>query len=546
MPNGERIMNTEEIKKFFTRDNIKKFWKKVWGTEPEPVDESVFDDPDRYVKFDEAEDEKYWEDKKRFKREKTILKIRRFTIVFLFMFFFVGFIKSANFIIKTNEFLSCAGRDVCIYLGPKRNYPYFMANEIIGLQNGDAFVLTYDSEKYFSEYYSKEQNSFSKINSKRNIDIITHKTKFGETRRYLSSLPDKLIINSQGNVLIIERQAPLEIFDVKNKKFIKTNVNIFNYKSNKYSYDYIIPYNKKYSIIITNTTRPQYIYNPEDGFRTKLTKPEKLYLFNNDDFSLTEMPPFALPLRYYPRPSDIIILTNGKIILPIRYKYKHYDPEEIDYYTNNSKAKTDHIEIYDPVQKKFIAETNKDILEDNILHMVLPNNNVIFLNKNSTYIFFNETNKFLKADEELTKRNQKAVEKLAKLMYEHMGLDIEEIFGVKRARVVQLAPQKFLITCDIGHTFPFGGSYNINTSLYSLVKMNLNKQEKIQYCRNTVFYDYKKNIVKKGPKLLQPHFYAKIEQLDKNKFIIIGGDDGNRLSPNAKPNNRIQFIKVKN
>ena len=63
-----------------------------------------------------------------------------------------------------------------------------MANKIIGLQNGDAFVLTYDSEKYFSEYYSKEQNSFSKINSKRNIDIITHKTKFGETRRYLSSL----------------------------------------------------------------------------------------------------------------------------------------------------------------------------------------------------------------------------------------------------------------------------------------------------------------------------------------------------------------------
>ena len=177
--------------------------------------------------------------------------------------------------------------------------------------------------------------------------------------------------------------------------------------------------------------------------------------------------------------------------------------------------------------------------------MVLPNNNVIFLNKNSTYIFFNETNKFLKADEELTKRNQKAVEKLAKLMFEHMGLDIEEIFGVDRARVIKLAPQKFLITCEHGHTVPFGTRGNINTSLYSLIKMDLNEQEKIRACRNTVFYDYEKNIVKKGPKLLQPHFYAKIEKLDKNKFIIIGGDNGSSLPP-AKPNARVQFIKVKN
>ena len=85
-------MNTEEIKKFFTRDNIKKFWKKVWGTEPEPVDESVFDDPDRYVKFDEAEDEKYWEDKKKIQKRKNNTKnpkiYNRFSVYILFCRFY--------------------------------------------------------------------------------------------------------------------------------------------------------------------------------------------------------------------------------------------------------------------------------------------------------------------------------------------------------------------------------------------------------------------------------------------------------------------------
>ena len=70
----------ETIQEFFTKKKIKELCKKIWGKEPEPVDESVFDDPDRYVKFDEWKDKHYWEDKKRYKREKRLLTLRRFCV----------------------------------------------------------------------------------------------------------------------------------------------------------------------------------------------------------------------------------------------------------------------------------------------------------------------------------------------------------------------------------------------------------------------------------------------------------------------------------
>lgn len=537
----------EALLEFFTKKNIKELCKKIWGKEPEPVDESVFDDPDRYVKFDEWKDKHYWEDKKRYKREKRLLTLRRFGILILLVIVLTEVIKTANLFVKTNEFLSCVGKGVCIYLGPKKVYPEFMANKVIGLKNGDALILTYNAEKNYSEYYSKKYNSFSKINSKRNIKINEYQTKFGEHKKFFQSRPSALIKNSNGDVLIIDEKAHLELFDVKNKKFIPTDVNIFNYADTKTPYDYITHYKNQYYLIRTNNTRPKYSYSAKEGFGTKLTKPEKLYLFNSDDYTLTEMPALELPLKYFPRPSDIIVLNNGKIIMPIRYKYKHFNPDEtgLNYYSNNSKPTTDHIEIYDPAQNKFIAETNRDILEDNILHIVQPNNDVIFLNKNSTYLFVNKDNKFIKANEELTERNQKAVEKLAKLMYAHMGLDIEEIFGSDRARVLLLAPQKFLITCDIGHMYTFDNTGDPNNAISSLNQSKLSRNEKIQACRNTVYFDYETNIVKKGPKFLQQHFSAPIEQLTDDLFIVLGGDDGSTLPP-AKPNARIQFIKVKN
>lgn len=537
----------ESLRNFFTKKNIKELCKKIWGKEPEPVDESVFDDPDRYVKFDEWKDKQYWEDKKRYKKEKRLLTLRRFCLSVILIFLLTGLIKSVNLFVKTNAFLSCVGRDVCIYLGPKRVYSNFMANKVIGLKNGDALILTYTGDNNYAEYYSKKYNRLSKINSKRNIKINEYITRFGEHQRFFQSKPTALIKNSNDDVLIIDEKSPLEIFDVKNKKFIPTDVNIFNYTDNKTPYDYITHYKNQYSLIRTNNTRPKYLYSPRDGFRTKLTKPEKLYLFNSDDYTLTEMPPLELELKYYPRPSDIIILNNGKIIMPIRYKYKRFDPNEIgfNYYSNNSKPATDHIEIYDPAQNRFIAETNKDILKDNIFHIVQPNNDVIFLNKNSTYLFINKDNKFIKANEELTRRNQQTVEKLAKLMFEHMGVDIEEIFGADRARVVKLAPQKFLITCNIGHMFAFDNTGDPNNAIVPLNKSNLRGYEIVQSCRNTVYFDYKNNIVKKGPKFLQQHFSAAIEQLTDGLFIVVEGHDGYTLPP-AKPNARVQFIKVKN
>lgn len=530
----------ESLRNFFTKKNIKELCQKIWGKEPEPVDESVFDDPDRYVKFDEWKDKQYWEDKKRYKREKRLLTLRRFFVSVILIFLLTGLIKSVNLFVKTNEFLSCVGRDVCIYLGPKMNYPVSTYVYIAGLKNGDLLSLT---NRPKSDYYDIKKNKFIKINSSRHIPARMFNKKFSTKMSKETYTTYALIKAENGNILIVDSSLPLEIFDAKSKKFISTDFNLFNIKNkNKNKYNYLTQYIDNYSLIMTFDNIDPKGYGFDYGFKTELTKPEKLYLFNNNDFTLKEMPPFALPLKYFPRPSDIIVLNNGKIIMPIRYKY--IEPDDRAIMINSSKAETDHIEIYDPVQNKFIAETNKDILEDNILHIVQPNNDVIFLNKNSTYLFINKDNKFIKANEELTRRNQKTVEKLAKLMFEHMGLDIEEIFGVERARVVQLAPKKFLITCAQSHIMPFGTKGKLDIAIKALIRADLNTQEKIQACRNTVYYDYEKNLVKKGPKFVKPHFYAKIEQLTSNLFIVVGGED--RGFDKSPLTDRAQFIKVKN
>lgn len=109
----------ETLQEFFTKKNIKELGKKIWEKEPEPVDESVFDDPDRYVKFDEWKDKHYWEDKKRYKREKTLLTCRRFCVsvisIWLLFQLTTGGIKYVSLFVKSNEFLSCVGRG-CLYI----------------------------------------------------------------------------------------------------------------------------------------------------------------------------------------------------------------------------------------------------------------------------------------------------------------------------------------------------------------------------------------------------------------------------------------------
>ena len=531
-----------KIKEKFTKEKLIGYWQWLWGKEPEPVDESVLDDPDRYVKLDDENDDKYWKDVARYKGQKSGLRMRRFCIVILLVIILTGVIKSANLFIKTNEFLSCVGKDVCIYLGPKMNYPLATYVNVIGLNNGDA--LTFGTGRN-ADYYDIKKNKFVKINSLRHIPIQILHTKFGDIKNISTKTTYAMFENTKGDIAMIDASLPLEIFDVKNKKFIATDFNLFNQDQNKNLYIYLVKYTNNFSLVMSNNSRVG-IHILDYGFRTNTKQPEKLYLLNNNDFTLKEMPPFALPLKYFPRPSDVIVLNNGKIIIPIRYKY--IAPDDKNIMINSSKPETDHIEIYDPVENKFIAETNKNILKDNIVHVVQPNNDVIFLNKNSTYIFINKDNKFIKAKEDLTQRNQKTVEKLSKLLIEHMGLDIEEIYGVERARVVQLAPQKFLITCAQSHIMSFCTEGQHDITLKALIRADLNTQEKIQACRNTVYFDYEKNIVKKGPKFLQPHFYAEIEQLADNLFIVVGGIDRTyykAYEDKDSINRRVQFIKVK-
>ena len=129
----------ESLRDFFTQKNIKELCKKIWGKEPEPVDESVFDDPDRYVKFDEWKDNQYWEDKKRYKREKRILCLRRFIVSFLVLVISINIITIFVNAIRYNTLFSCLFKDACIVRGPKTPLPFTSCSNFE--QNGETIIL---------------------------------------------------------------------------------------------------------------------------------------------------------------------------------------------------------------------------------------------------------------------------------------------------------------------------------------------------------------------------------------------------------------------
>ena len=131
-------------------------------------------------------------------------------------------------------------------------------------------------------------------------------------------------------------------------------------------------------------------------------------------FQYEFLPDFAIKPKYYPRIEDYTILENGKIIIPIRNVYCNNDvlfPQ--------CTMKYDHTEIYDPISKKFSVETS-DVLEDNIFAVDLPDGNILFINRTSSYIFNNKTNKF----ERLTKSEEK---KYQKVVYESQFMNEETI-----------------------------------------------------------------------------------------------------------------------
>ena len=528
-----------KIKEKFTKEKLIGYWQWLWGKEPEPVDESILEDPDRYVKLDDENDDKYWIDVERYKKENTDLKVRRFFVcIFVAIFVLLAFKSILNFI-TYNKFINCFGKDMCIVKGPALNYPNYYI-DALKLNNGDIFITTPENYNYAYNKYKKFLNPFlfifsktefvSKIQKKleepsgnRVVEIYSSKSKkFKKVKDVIGINRINLVENSQNKILLISPFDNIDIFDLKSKKFIPVdvcnfmqentfylNVSEFCKVSNKplHRMLYIDKYDNNRALVLSNNNHLTYPGMINGLENKQLTKPEHLYLFNLDNFKFEKLPDFSRPLKYYPISSDIKILKNGKIIIPIRTCKK------ATWFT--CKPVWDHIEIYDPIQNKFFAEPNAAILADNIFDIQKENGDVLFINKNSSYIFKNATNTFQEADLQETIKNKNNIKQLEKLLLP-MGIKLEE----KRAnttKIIKIAPEKFIITCDVNA---------------------------FSYCKETVYFDYENNIIKKGPKFLYPHYSSTVVQLEPNKFMFIGGHNGDLILLKYKelPNKYTQIL----
>lgn len=506
----------ETIQEFFTKKNIKELGKKIWGKEPEPVDESVFDDPDRYVKFDEWKDKHYWEDKKRYKREKTLLTCRRFcvsviSICLLFQLTTVG-IKYVSLFVKSNEFLSCVGRDVCIYLGPKMNYYLTPVDTAYRASNNNIYKISfcrpcmggeYKTDLCY-EYYDVEKNKFVKMNSIMVKDIE----------------PYVITEDKYKNPVFITQNNPIFSFNLETKRFqnsdkyfLKTTyINNYPYLNYLYIMDYLPNY-----LIFENKIKKFFGGNDRKvGNNTYLSREERLkyqlYLYNVEKNFLTKLPKLPQSIKHMPLPADFIVLDNGKMIVPIRYRNDKISSIQ-ELFSENLYAKLESILVYDPTKNAFYNLPPLKEMEHYLFYIKLPNNDVVFITENYTYTFNNKTNQFSEVSSQEKWKNRKTIAKLKNVLQEHLGIKIEEFSQSNAVNIVSLSKYRFLITC---------GSMHLSDA-----PLNLKAKEIAgKACLNTVIYDYKKDKVKLGPKLLRESLGAKfIPFLDNNnnKIMIIGG-----------------------
>lgn len=550
----------EKIKEHLTKEKLIGYWKWLWGKEPEPVDESVFEDPDRYIKVDEYDDS-YWQDEKRYKREKRNLNFRRFIVSLIILFVsIISFLsilvcsiiilkyviwENARHAIAGNRFLMCMGKEICIYEGPKMNYPNFRRNAT-KLNNGNIIVHNWDPTNLvyynafmpiFGYWLSNEtkkniKNTYSENRQLRAEIFDVRKNKFYK-------LPDfpipfdpiiryKLASDRDNNPLfipsyLVDKKSEIYTLDLKSRKYKKTKFYVNRQKLHRNglarklknpAFQYILQYSSdKVLARAISGSWPNY------GFG-------EYYTFDLNDFSIEKLPDFEIPVKgiYYSFANsgrakgkhEYKLLYNGKFLISI------VDCEMTEYGHCSENMAVNHTEIYDPVANKFYAERKKDVMKNNLFTINKPNGDVLFINENSSYIFKNDTNKFEKADEEETRKNLEAVKRI-KEKFREFGWKFH--FGIWEPtfKVLEVSPGKYLI------------AYNI---LLEILPSTWKK---------TIYYDYEKNIVKDGPDFVSDHISNQPAlKVDDNTHIKVDGYDGGlQIRPYYFPSRYSQIIYLK-
>lgn len=527
----------EKIRHIFSKETMFIFFKKIWG-KPLPPIEDMFpqikeNNENPLDAF--ADSEKFFKIYNKLER-KLFFKRLFISLIIISILYFL--ISQFVYLLQHNTFFACLGKKFCIVEGAKFRYTYnwWLDYYPLKLKNGNIFVYPIHglgADRSLSKEEAKELDTkvyeiynpiLRKFNKNKSLIDLDYKS------RHLKKIKE----NKNNQIVFISEGNPICYIDTKNNEFVKTNINLFNDRVTKIvTFRYITDYNDDYALIISNNIDKSHmdytIRGGMEGFNTKTTKKENLYLFNYNDFSLIKLPDFALKLNYYPILSDFIVLNNGKIIAPIRYRIANPDSEISPYYSD-IKAEVDHIEIYDPAQNKFIAETNKKVLKDNLFHIVFENNDVLFINKKSSYFFSNKKNKFIEAPKDITNENFHILDHL-KYLLSNLGITIDDLLTPRKAEIYELENGKFLITCGRAHI------------------INMNRFRRIsaaaqECCRNTVYLDFKNKVFVNGPKLSNGDISiaeGKIFKVSKNTYWLITLNYENKKDQI----NRITILKIK-
>ena len=510
-----------------------------------------------------------------YEKEQRKLYIRRFFSSMLFTTIFLiislgvlnislNVIEYIAYKISNNKFVLCWNKPVCIYRGAKLVYPVFTANQVEKLEDGKFL---------FSSFYPFGKYSWFSV---QNYDNYANYASFSKMK------PE--IIN----------EPSFQVYDVKKNKFQKLNIPIENFsKEQKKYFQKGIYYDKKNkNILFINTfyflekyylNEPFYIYNWEDkSFTTReaivpkdkrfscldkynddkvlcisentdyltheelnsgkysrefineynsrgffdITEKEMLYTFDLSTFRIEHFADFDVNPKYASNFNYIIFLKNGKFIMPIFKKI------------SDNQKQWDHIEIYDPITRKMYAEFNTDIFEKNILKVEDKNGDLIFLNKNNSYILKNNSTKFEQiSDYKLNEYNQEIVNKIFKLAKKQFNVSKKSNFA-EYIDTLPLSDGKFLMV------------YSDEQRQKSVKEISTFIEFPNKKLYRTIYIDYHNNIVSIGPDLpliLNEMTSKTITQIGDNKYLIVGGQR-KMCEPYSKyscPSEYTYIIKIK-
>lgn len=534
---------------------LKTVWGKIWGADPLPIKE--VSDYNEYGEMSEEQKDKYWQIKELYNKKVFKLKTRRGLIKCIL--FILAISITWNIVSETYEairgsyLVNCFGREVCIYRGPKLNYPG-SNKDVIPLKDGKLFLARSSRYNYFyhklmqprrlfnliasfSGFYQFDEK-FSKLlpgyvpvsaeiyNHKQHRFIKLKKPPFSYEYKSVYKYGDNgiLFLGKKDNPDGPRKRASYNLITKQytvNEERIFTKINsVLNTSLFIYG-----QYDPDHILTMTNYNKGPHGYKYRFSGAPELktyNRPERLYLINVRTNSIESLPKFAKDIMYAPRQDDLIILKDGTIILPIRTSAS---------YGGNSSQRLihwDHIEIYDPITDKFTAELNTKVLKDNLFDIELPDGNILFINKNSSWIFNNKTKKFEPAPKELQAQNINTVKMIDDKLKNHIGIDLEEKI-YNKTKIIKVDSDKFLLTCDGNYLdYPY---------------------KKNEICKNTIYYNYSKNKIKKGPRFLFPTLGITIAKIDNKNLLIIGGEPAYGLFTGmyetALPNNHAQIIRVK-